>query len=271
MPLTAPLSPNQSDIQKAVGYFLADVTGLPQAALIAAQPNRVPEPKLTDFIVVTVLRFQRLRTNVDRVIDSKFTGTIADTTLTITEILIGAGPADGSVLFGVGVTPGTRVVTQLTGTLGGVGDYQVDSELALPASQTFAAGFKVIEIASEVTVQLDFHSAKYASSSAAQAFSAAFRDGYGVSFFSALDAPLNRITPLYADDPQMRAFINAETNYEWRWVLDARFQVNQTIAVPQEFYDALTVELIDVDAVYPPDGSLDFSNPNNSQFIPGGL
>lgn len=272
--LTAAISPNQSDIQKALGLFLVDVTGLPTAAVIAGQPNRVAEPTLTDFVVMTLIRFQRLRTNVDRLIDAKFTGSIVGTTLTVSDVLLGAGPADGAVLFGLNVPPGTRVISQLDGDPGGNGDYQIDSELQVLTAQTFAAGQKVIEIASEAVVQLDFHSEKYASSASAQAFSAAFRDQYGVDFFRALTAPMNRITPLYADDPQMRPFVNAETNFEWRLVLEARMQVNQTIAVPQEFYDAVTVQLIDVDASYPPDGSapsLDFSIPGNSQYIPGGL
>lgn len=274
MPLTAPLSPNQSDIQKALKAFLIDITGLPSAAVIAGQPNRVAEPSLKDFVVMTLMRFQRLRTNIDRMIDSKFTGTVTGTTLSLQENLVGLGPTDGSVLFGVGIPPGTRVLDQMTGETGGPGDYQIDSELDIPAVQDFAAGQKVIEIASEAVVQLDFHSADYASSSAAQAFSAAFRDEYGVNFFAALDAPLNGVVPLYADDPQMRPFINAETNYEWRLVLEARMQVNQTITVPQEFFDTATVILINVDAAFPPEGqgpSLDFSNPGNSQYIPGGL
>lgn len=272
MPLTAAISPNQSDIQQAVAAFLMDVTGLPAAAVIAAQPNRVAEPTLTDFIVMTVLRFIRLRTNISRVVDSKFAGNMAGGVLTITEILIGSGPLDNAALFGAGVPIGTRVRAQTSGTPGGTGTYTVDSSLDLgPGPQTFSAGYKVIEIASELTVQLDFHSAKYASSSAAQTVSAAFRDEYGVNFFAAMDAPLNRIVPLYADDPQMRPFVNAETNYEWRLVSEARFQVNQTISVPQEFFDAATVQVVSVDATFPPEGSLNFSVPSNSQFIPGGL
>jgi hypothetical protein len=60
-----------------------------------------------------------------------FTGSIATTTLTVTAAPVVLAP--GQVLSGVGVTAGTYIVAQLTGTTGGIGTYQVS------ASQTVAS------------------------------------------------------------------------------------------------------------------------------------
>lgn len=53
------------------------------------------------------------------------TGSIGGTTLNVTSILTGGPLAAGQVLSGTGVTAGTYIVAQLTGTAGNVGTYQV--------------------------------------------------------------------------------------------------------------------------------------------------
>lgn len=63
---------------------------------------------------------------------AKVTGSIAGTTLTVTSVSTGT-PAAGMVLRGAGVTAGTTIVSQLTGTAGKTGTYQVS------ASQTVAS------------------------------------------------------------------------------------------------------------------------------------
>lgn len=272
MPVTATISPTQSDIQKALGLFLMDVTGLSTAAIVAAIPNKVAEPKFPNFIVMTLLRFERISTSVDGYEDVKFLGTVASQVLTVSQMIAGTIES-GDPLSGTGVPFGTIIVSQIDGVSGGVGTYNINSEIAISQQAVLSAGTKSITMSSVAVVQLDFHSDGYASSGFAQTVSATFRDPYGVEFFAGLDAPLNTIGPLYADQPAMRPFVNAEKNYEWRWVLEARLQVNQTVSVPQQFFDSITVQLIDVDAVYPPDFpggsfSLDFSNPDNSQYIP---
>lgn len=63
---------------------------------------------------------------------ASFTGSIAATTLTVTAV--GSGVlAAGQPISGAGVTAGTTIVSQLTGTPGGIGTYSVS------ASQTVAS------------------------------------------------------------------------------------------------------------------------------------
>jgi hypothetical protein len=67
---------------------------------------------------------------------ASFTGTIASTTLTISAVASGL-ITSGMVLVGAGVTGGTTITEQLTGTPGGVGTYTVSiSQTVGPVSMT---------------------------------------------------------------------------------------------------------------------------------------
>lgn len=245
------ISPMQSDLQQAVGAFLMNITGLAAGQIVAAQPNRVAEPKPGTFIVMTVVRFNRLRTNVDMFEDVKFIGTAAGNALTVSEVDIGV-IEEGAILFGTSIPAGTAVTGQTSGTAGGPGVYTVNSTLEIPSPETISAGVRTVEMASEITVQLDFHSDDYSSTAMAQLVAATLRDPYGVEFFAGLAAPMNAIGPLLADDPEMRPFTNAEQNYEWRWVSEAKFQINQTVVIPQQFFDfPIDIDVISVEAAYP--------------------
>lgn len=69
-----------------------------------------------------------------------FTGAIATTTLTVSAVSSGTLSV-GQVIAGAGVTVGTRVTAQLTGTPGGVGTYTVSvSQTVASGSLTGAAG-----------------------------------------------------------------------------------------------------------------------------------
>lgn len=74
-----------------------------------------------------------------------------------------------------------------------------------------------------------------------------FRDPYATEFFSAQRLP---IAPLYADDARQMAFINGESQYEDNWSADLHLQVNYEFTIPQQFADAATIDLIDVDTAY---------------------
>lgn len=217
--------------------------------VVQGQPNRAVEPTNPYFVVVTPALFPRLSTNLDTPADVKFTGSIAGSTLTVSAVQRGKLSV-GATIFGVGVASGTVITALGTGT-GGTGTYSVSGNQTL-TSQTMSAGAEVLTANFEALVQLDFHAPDSLGGDFAQTTSLLLRDDYGVTFFSNLAAPLNGVTPLYADDPKQIPFINAENQYEWRWVLDCRVQVNQTAAVPQEFADQVIIGRVAVDAFYLP-------------------
>lgn len=329
------ITPTQSNVQAAIRAFLLDV--LPPLGsdgnpieVIAGVTNRVPEPKATSFVVMTVLRIDRLSTNSDDALDCAFTGSIAPVTASFTASLAPAPPGAfpgpsimtaiaisglvpvGAPLSGPGIAAGTVILQQLTGSPGGIGTYAVSGgsqnvaaavmtaayglltaeapafgEIAVGATvfgtgvqigttvmafgsgdgaagtyivtpnQTvsttgLAAGTKTLQQTAEVTVQLDFHSADNSASDMAQTVSTALRDEYATDFFAALDPPLNGVSPYYADDPRYMVFVNAEDQYEWRWVLEACFGIDQVVSVPQRYADSGTVTVKSVDATFPP-------------------
>jgi len=217
-------------------------------SIIAGQQNRSAEPANPFFAVITPIRFDRFSTNVDASQDVKFTGSITGNVLTVSaietgEILLGA------MVTGQGIAFGTTITGFLTGT-GGTGTYQV-SQSQTVAVDTLSAGWKTLTQNAQITIQIDFHSSDTTAGDFAQTVSTALRDPYGVDFFAGLAAPLNGVVPLIADDPVQRPFINAENQYEWRWSLDCKLEMNQTIIVPQTYADSADVTLVDVLAVYP--------------------
>jgi hypothetical protein len=58
------------------------------------------------------------------------------------------------------------------------------------------------------------------------------------------------VAPLLADDPRQMPFVNDQQQTEFRWVLDVQLQVNQIVAVPQQFADAATVNVVNVEEAY---------------------
>lgn len=213
-------------------------------SVVAGLPNRTPEPNNPWFVVITPMSWRRLGTNQDTEGDVRFTGSIAGTTMTVSAVQIGK-LITGAQVLGPGVAANTTILAQLTGPAGGAGTYQVSTTQTV-APQTLSAGGRTLMQSGELMMQLDFHAPDTSASDFAQAISTALRDDYGVSFFAALAPPLNGVVPLYADDPKMAPFINAENQYEWRWILECRVQVDQTVAIPQAYADAVTVTLIEI-------------------------
>ena len=228
----------QVSVSQTVAIPATMATGI---SVVAAQPNRVVEPNNPWFVVMSFLYGKRLGTNQDSSADAKFTGSIAGNTLTVSAVQIGTVSA-GSTIFSNAVSANTQIISQLTGTSGGAGTYQVSPSQTV-SSGTMSAGTKTMFMSSEATVQLDFHSPDYLAGDFAQTVSISFRDEYATTFFSSLTAPQNNVSPLYADDPRQAPFINAENQYEWRWSLDAHVQIDETVAAPQEYADSATVTL----------------------------
>lgn len=238
------VSPTQSNILAALGAFLTAV--LPTVAadgtpftVLTAQQNRAAEPAGTSFAVMTPINFERLSTNADGSADVRFTGSIAAAVLTVTAVGIGTVTA-GATLVGPGVAPNTVIGTQIGGTPGGAGTYNVTPSQTV-GSETLSAGAKTMMQDSLITVQIDFHSADTTGGDMAQIVSTALRDEFGVDFFGALAPPLNGVVPIHADNPRQAPFINAEQQYEWRWTVDCQLEVQQIVSVPQTYTDSVTV------------------------------
>jgi hypothetical protein len=237
------ITPTQSNAQAVLGAFLASI--LPSdVAIVTAQQNRIAEPQVPTFVVMTPIRFMRLRTNIQTYADVQFVGTISGTVLTVQSIAMGQVQV-GQFLFGSGVAANS-VITALGPSLG---QFLVKPSQSA-VSQVIGAGAKIWEQGAELTIQLDFHSADTSlAGDLAQTVSTLFRSEYAVDQFATSGFD---ITPLYADDPRMVPFINENQQWEWRWVLEARTQCNDVVSLPQEFADSLDVGIISVDATYPP-------------------
>lgn len=100
----------------------------------------------------------------------------------------------------------------------------------------------------EQSVQIDVHGPN--SAKAATMITTLFRSPYACDFLAAYNG--GAIQPLHADDPQQMAFENGEKQVENRWVIQAVLQANPVTTTVQQFADAVTVGLIEVDATYPP-------------------
>lgn len=240
------IAPGQSDIQNAIRAFLAGL--LPSDVLVVAGVvNRVSEPSAARFVTMIPIRINRLRTNIASDADCRFTGSVAGNILTAAFNTGDFGTiTPGATLFGIGVAANTIIQKQDTGPTGGAGTYEVSVPQTV-SSRTLAAGLRSLEEGAEITVQLDFHSADNTASDLAQMVSAALRDSYGVEKMAGTG-----VTPLYADDPRYMPFINENSQMEWRWVLEAHFQANQVVRVPQQYADNVVVPLDSIQATNPP-------------------
>lgn len=239
----ASITPTQNDVYIAVKAFLAAVMPTDVEVVTGGQ-NRVPSPQVPRFAVMNILRIGRLRTNVDDDADVRFTGSIAGTTLTVTDVDFGEIVV-GATVFGVDILTNTRIDALGSGT-GGVGTYTVSQAQTL-SSRVLASGAKQIEQGTELVMQIDFYSNDPSSADLAVIASTILRDESGVDLFAGTG-----VTPLYADDPKSVPFIDEEQQSEWRWLLECHFQVNQITAMPQQYMDTVTVAPVSVDAVYPP-------------------
>ena len=237
--------PTQSGVLIALRAFLLAV--LPVGIeVIQGQGNDVSEPEAPDFVMMTPITRSRLGTNTDTYADCAFTGSIAGTTLTVSIMQIGT-IAVGHTVLGAGVTPGTLVTAQGTGT-GGTGTYTV-SQSQTVSSEILATGIQNLTQQTRIMVQVDVHGPNGADN--AQTISTLFRDDYATLWFYRNGYTAQGITPLYVEDPKQAPFINAEQQYEDRWIVEVSIQANQVVTVPQDFADALNADLISVQATYP--------------------
>lgn len=236
------LAPTESEIFSVLRAFL--VESLPTGTeVILAQGNRVPEPSVDNFVVMTPIRRDRIETNVDAYLDCAFTGLIAGAVLTVTVVRFGFLGLNNSIY---GALSGTTIGEQLSGIPGGAGTYTVSPAQTVSSGPMWSGSATLLQ-PTEFTVQLDVHGSN--SGNNAQVIATLFRDEYATSFFALENAA---IIPLYADDPRQMPFINDQQQYEWRWVIEAKLQVNETVTIHnQQFADSLAVQTLNIETLYP--------------------
>lgn len=242
--MTISLTPSEDDAAKALRLFLVNV--LPAGIeVFRGQVNRVATPKAANFVVLWPVRRERLETNVDQFVDTKIIASIAGNVMTVTDVDYGRLKA-GSVLFGTGVVLGTQVISQLSGSAGGTGTYQVSGTQAM-ISSILAAGVLNAMQPTELTFQVDVHGPSSGDNSSR--ITAMLLDDYGFSIFKRQGLG---VFPLTAENKGQVPFINAENQYEDRYIVEACLQINATVNdIPQEFFDKIVIGFIPVDIFYP--------------------
>ena len=236
-------SPTQSDVQVALRTFLLGI--LPSdIEVISGMDNRVPEPMMGDFVVMTPIRRERIETNVDTFNDCSFMASISGITMLVTSLHQGSVGV-GNVVFGTNVLDGTKIKAFGSGT-GGTGTYTLNQSQVVD-SELMATGLENDLKATKVVMQLDIHGPNSADNT--QTIATLFRDDYAIAQltnqFQVKESGLS-IVPLYTDDAKQIPFINSEQQYELRYVLDVYLQANQVVAPPQQYFQKAEVALEEV-------------------------
>lgn len=226
--MSLPISITESQAMAALRGFLLGVVS-DNTQVIRGQDNRVHEPAVNDFVVMTpILRSSRYR-NLTDFFDSVFVGQIAAGVLTVNTLTEGVVRV-GMTLYGTDVIVGTRIISQTSPTV-----------FVLSISQTLtaramAAGAKEIFTPTELTVQVDIYGP--VSSDNCQTIVTTFRDSYSSEIFASggLD-----IFPLYSSEPKQSPFRNGEQQTENRWTVDLALQYNALIDLPMQFFDSILI------------------------------
>lgn len=230
----------ENQVLEALGQLLTTILP-PGVSVIIGQTSRVSSP-LNDYVVMWPLSRPRLATDIEEPDDTKFIASIAGTVMTVSELL-GGLIEDGNTIFGIGVVQGTIVVEQTSGPVGGAGNYTI-SQTQNVSSTTMSTGTTILTQSTEFVVQLDVHGPN--SGDNAQVISTVIRSSYAVSQMAA-----SGVTPLYSDDPRQAPFITAAQQWDERYTIDVHLQFKPSITTPQEFFDAVDLNLVDVDVVFP--------------------
>lgn len=111
-----------------------------------------------------------------------------------------------------------------------------------------AQGQSLHQQGKEWRVQLDCYGENAADM--ASGLQTIFRSSAATEYFEqyAVDNSLPMsLQALYAGEPRNMAFINEAANYEGRWMVEVHLQINQTVSLPQQFAEQLSVGLVEVD------------------------
>lgn len=161
-------SVTEDQLMEVLGDFITAVINLP---VLQGQQNRVPQPSLGNYVIMTPIRRRQMSTNFH--------------------------------------------------------EYSPDN------------GFRNSWRDIEATVQVDFYGRN--SANKGEVFANLFRDEYCTRFMAGRGCQ-----PLYCDDGHQMPLIDGEFQYEARWTIHARLQINPAISTPQEFADSLTPTLVEV-------------------------
>jgi hypothetical protein len=105
--MSGAISLSETAIFAALRGFLLE--NLPPATpVIRAYPNRVPEPKAPNFVLMSQATDRRISTNVDAPLDCAFIGTIVGNVLTVVTPIFGTVTI-GAKVFGSTVISGTAI------------------------------------------------------------------------------------------------------------------------------------------------------------------
>ena len=236
------VGPTQDEVLAALGNFLQAICSPTGIEVVVGQVNRVPQPLVTNHIVMWPILRTRLETNVEKSVDTSFVSSIAGTVMTVTNLIQGNIQV-GAQVFGPGLAANTYVASLGTG-VGGVGTYNILPTQTI-ASKKMASGVLDILQPTQLTVQIDVHGP--VSGDNAQVITTLLRDSYGVEALQALNS---NVFPLFASEPRQMPFKDGEQQYEDRWIVEANLQVNQVVVVLQQFADVLLVDVISVEAAY---------------------
>jgi hypothetical protein len=239
----------EAAIYAALRALLLDLIVTPAATteIVRAQDNRVPQPYGNDFAIFTPLRSERLATNQTAYVEVRFTGSIVDDLMTVSDLTFGTGLIPGTTVASatLDVAVGTAIVAQLTGATGDVGTNRVapgGQNVVTTTSDLLYASSRFDLAATRLTVQVDWYGPHGWVN--AQAVETLFRSSYGTRSLEALNVD---VTSLYCSEARQVAFVDGEQQWEDRWMTELTLQVNPTILVFQPAATNVEITLVPAD------------------------
>lgn len=234
------VTPSQEDVFTALRSALLRL--VPDGTeVVQGNDNEVTAPQAPDYVVMTILRRERIATNIVSWRDCTLVGSASGGTLTVQDVTLGTLAA-GRTLYGTGFDPDPVIAA-----IAEDGTVTLSQPLTF-AARPLAAGALALQQKTRLVMQLDVHSDDLSrASDTAQTIATVLRDDAGVQILRAGGHP---ITPLHADDPKQIPFVNAEGQYESRYVVEAHLQADQTLLLPQEFMDRVDIDRIPADLFY---------------------
>jgi hypothetical protein len=108
-------------------------------------------------------------------------------------------------------------------------------------------GGRIVTRSEQMSFQIDCYGE--GAGDTAETLNVLYRDPYAAELFqeSGYD-----VAPLYATDIQQAPFVSGEDQYEDRYTFEIELQINSRVTVPLQSCNILGIDLISVDANFPP-------------------